>query len=71
MARSNGGLGGSNRKHHQIKRGRRAKSHYPERLIARGMTAAKVRMASLESLRKRQLGGQAGVDAFFEEEEAA
>jgi hypothetical protein len=67
MARSNGGLGGSNRKYHQTKRGVRAKSHYAERLSARGMTSAKVRMPTLESLRKKQLGGQAGVDLFLDE----
>jgi uncharacterized protein YcnI len=70
MPRHNGGSGGSNRKYHQAKRGNRAKSHYADRLVARGMTSAKVQMPTLDSLRKKQLGGAAGVEAW-EADEAA
>lgn len=51
MGRALGGRGGSSRKHHA--RHNRSRSHYPERLAARGLTSVSVRMLSLEELRKR------------------
>jgi hypothetical protein len=53
MPRFNGGPGGTGRKHHKQKRGITSKSHYPDRLAARGVTSKSVHMRTIEDLRKR------------------
>ena len=53
MPRRSGGLGGSGRKYHQVKRGARLVSHYRERLASRGMSKPPA-LQDLETLRRRQ-----------------
>lgn len=52
------------RKHNCPKRGRRNKSHYPERLTARGLTKAP-QMESVEVLRARQERRKAQTGSLF------
>jgi hypothetical protein len=60
MARFNGGVGGTGRKHHKKKRGVTTKSNYPARLAARGLTSRSVHMRPLDDLRKRAARRAAG-----------
>lgn len=41
-------------RHYNCKHPDRVRSHYPERLIARGATSASVRMRKLDDLRRTQ-----------------
>ena len=53
MKRKQGGYGGTSRRYH-TKHTQRVLSHYPQRLAARGISSAQVRMADLHTLRHHQ-----------------